>query len=99
SAADLDPEALPLTDDFRAFAGEEWRKAIAEDETVKVAHLLSPELTFDTYLIHEADAQAEAERRLALYGVQRERYRIEVKSFLAEPVDLNSIVELRINRF
>lgn len=99
SPSELAEGELALTDAFRGFAGKEWRVATAEDEDVKARHLLSPELSFDTYLIHEADAQAEAARRLAMYGVRRDRYRVPVPSFLAEPVDLNSVVELRIDRF
>lgn len=99
SAAELADEALSLSDPFRAFAGQEWRSVVAEDEAVKAAHLLSPELVFESYMIHEADAQAEADRRKTLYGRRRDRYRVPAKSYLAEPVDLNSVVALRVNRF
>lgn len=90
---------VSVSDAFKAFASEEWRTAVAEDSAVKDIHLLSPELTFDTYLIAEADAQAEAARLLALHGVRRDRFLVPVKSYLAEGVDLNSVVTLKTSRF
>lgn len=97
SKSELDP--VEATDAFKAFVNEEWRTVTAEDATVKDVHLLSPELTFDTWLVEEAAAQAEADRRLAMHSVRRDRFRVPVKSFLVEEVDIGSVVALQIQRF
>jgi len=91
--------AAGAPDAFKAFAGEEWRLAVAEAPSVKAAHRLSPELTFDSYFINEADAQAEADRQLALHSVRRDRLQVPVKSFVVEQVDLGTVVRLELNRF
>lgn len=87
------------TEEFKAFAVSEWRSAVAEDETVKAVHRLASDLTFETYLTEEADAQAEATRLLALHSVPRERFQVRVKSFYVERVELGSVVRLQLNRF
>lgn len=87
------------SESFKAFAEQEWRSAIAEDEAVKAKHLLSPELTFETYLLNEADAIAEAQRRLAMHSVKRDRFLVPVKAYFVERVDLGDVVRLRLNRF
>jgi hypothetical protein len=90
---------VSTTDEFKGFAVEEWRNAVADDYTILAVHRLAPELTFDSYFVHEADAQAEAERRLSLYGVVRDYFVVPVKSYLVEQVDLNSVVRLTLPRF
>lgn len=96
SRSDLD---TATTDGFKAFAGEEWRMAVAQAPSVKAAHRLSPELTFDSYFINEADAQDEADRRLGLHAVRRDRLQVPVKSFVVEQVDLGTVVRLQLDRF
>ncbi|HEV7415141.1 MAG TPA: hypothetical protein VGN98_03230, partial [Tianweitania sediminis] len=95
--ADLDQVNTPAA--FKTFAQEEWRKAVAKDEAVKARHLLATELTFNTWLMTEAAAQAEANRRLALHSVGRDRFKVPVKSRFVEAVDIGSIVALQMNRF
>lgn len=94
-----DLASVNVTAAFRSFATEEWRTAVASDNAVKAKHKLSPELTFETYLISEAAAQAEANRLLALHSVRRERFKVTVKSWMAAPMDLGSVCRLQINRF
>lgn len=89
-----------LTDTaYRAFAIEEWRTAVAKNEAVKAIHKLSPELTYETYLISEAAALAEANRLLAMHSVRRDRFQVTIRGYLAEVVDLASVVRLQLNRF
>lgn len=94
-----DLASVNVTAPFRSFATEEWRTAVASDTGVKTKHKLSPELTFETFLVSEAAAQAEANRLLALHSVRRERFKVTVKSWMAAPLDLGSVVRLQINRF
>lgn len=94
-----DLASVNVTPAFRSFATEEWRTAVASNDSVKAKHKLSPELTFETYLVAEAAAQAEANRLLALHSVRRERFKVTVKSWMAAPMDLGSVVRLQINRF
>ena len=56
----------------RAQLVQEWRTVTAEDASVKTAHLLSPLLKRDTLLVSATDAQAEADRILALHKVRRD---------------------------
>lgn len=87
------------SDAFKSFAELEWRLAVADAPHVKAIHKLAPELTFETYLIHEADALAEAKRRLALHLVKRDRLRVPVKSSLVQQIDLGDVVRVKVNRF
>ena len=52
----------------RAWLAEDHRTATAEDAARKSAWPTAPELEMDTCLCEQADAEAEAARRLALYG-------------------------------
>jgi hypothetical protein len=63
-----------VTDDRRAVIAQQWRTAVATDLTVKTASLLAPETIDDSLLTTLTDAQAEADRRLALRKVKRNRY-------------------------
>ena len=84
---------------YRAFATEEWRTAVAKNEAVKAIHKLSPELTYETYLVSEAAALTEANRLLAMHSVRRDRFQVTIRGYLAEVVDLASVVRLQLNRF
>ncbi len=97
TANDLDP--VNVSTAFRAFATEEWRTVTATDPAVKAIHKLAPELTFETYLVSQAAAQAEANRLLALHGVRRDRFQVTLRSTHVASVDLNSAVALKLDRF
>lgn len=58
----------------RAFLAEEYRSVVAEDLSVKVKHLQARELFVDTCLTEEEDADAEAERLLALHRIARDLF-------------------------
>lgn len=96
---DRDNLDVATSEEFKAFATSEWRTAVAEDADVKAVHRLASDLTFETYLTEEADAQAEAARLLALHSVPRERFQVKVPSFLVDRVELGSVVRLRLGRF
>jgi hypothetical protein len=90
---------VATTETFKAFASQEWRTAIAEDITVRAVNRLASDLTYETYLTEEADAQAEAGRLLALHSVPRDRFQVPLKTFLAEHIELGSVVRLQLPRF
>lgn len=96
---DRDNLDVDTSEAFKAFATAEWRSAVAEDPGVKAVHRLASDLTFETYLTEEADALAEANRQLLLHSVPRERFQVQVKSFLVERVELASTVRLQLDRF
>lgn len=87
------------TEAVKAFASEEWRTVVVKDDAVATAFLMAQELTFSSLLVNAADAQTEANRRLSLYKVQRDRYRVPIKTEYVDTVNLGSIVSLRLNRF
>lgn len=87
------------TQAIKAFVSQAVRSAVAKDDALKVRHLLSPEIAFDTLFANETDATAEAQRRLALYGTRRDRYRIRFKSEMVAGIGLGSTVTLQLPRF
>ncbi|MBS7789280.1 hypothetical protein KTR66_04705 [Roseococcus sp. SDR] len=90
-----------VTDARAAYLAEEWRSAVAKDEAVKVKHLGASDLTFDSLLISEADAEAEAARRQAMTSVRRDRLRLGTVLTSAQlaAVDLGSIVSVQVPRY
>lgn len=90
-----------VTDARRSELSEEYRRVTSTDSTVKTAHLMATELTFDTLLIYAADAQTESDRRLALYKVRRDplECRVALDSTLAASIDLGGIVTVQVPRF
>jgi hypothetical protein len=60
----------------QAYLGTEWRQVVAEDASIKIKHLNAREITVDTYLQDGVDAQAEADRLLALNKIEREIYEL-----------------------
>src|SRR5690606_14681658 len=96
---DRDNIDVATSEAFKAFATTEWRTAVAEDSSVKAINRLASDLTFETYLTEEADAEAEATRLLALHSVGRDRFQVSVKSFLVDRVELGSVVRLVHRRF
>lgn len=81
----------------KAFVTEEWRKATAQDASVKTAHPLAPELTFETLLVDAADAATEAARRLALWKVRRDVIVADLAAGLARR-ELGDIVAITMPR-
>ncbi|WP_157879015.1 hypothetical protein [Pararhodospirillum photometricum] len=74
-----DEPAAGVTSDRKAFLSKEYRTKTALNGAIKTKHLLSPVMTRTTLLVVPEDAQAEAERLLALYGVRRDYVRVTVR--------------------
>jgi len=87
--------------DRRAELAEDSRKVVAEDAGVKAAHLLAPELEWQSLMTDAADAAAEAGRRLDLYKLRRDRYEVQaaLTPALADALDLGVVVRLTLPRF
>lgn len=76
----------------------EFRQITAQDASVKTAHPLAAELTFETLLTQQVDAQAEAARRLALHKIRRDR--IGFPTFFDRgDIELGRSVKVQMNRF
>ncbi len=69
---------------------QEYVDTSAEDPAVLVNHLLSRELSVETLIADTAAAQAEAARRLGLYGVQRKVIQVMASRDETGPMMLNS---------
>lgn len=78
---------------------QEWREVRADDPAVLARHLLSRELEIETFLVEEAAALAEAERRLGLYGVNRDVVRVAVDLGSADLMQINTTFNLVTDRF
>jgi hypothetical protein len=79
--------AALASDADRAFAVEQWRVARAENSAVQSRHLLAREYgPVQSPFVDAADAEDEADRLFALWGVQRARYRAgtHAKGMLAD---------------
>jgi len=60
------------------FCKKQWRSAVAKDTSVKTQWSYARELVIDTCLVNESDAQAEADRLLALLKVQRDMFAFRI---------------------
>jgi len=96
----LDPDAVAgaVDDGTRADLAEGFRYASAEDPAIRTRHLLAEEAVRDTALADAVDAQAEAARRLALFGADRDAFRVRLKT---QPfsLDLGRTVRIRYPRY
>lgn len=88
-----------VTADRRAWLVQETRSAAVEDATVKAKHLLADVLTVDTLLTAAADATTEAARLQAIYGVQRDLFKVQVHIADAQTIDLGQVVRVVYHRF
>ncbi len=89
-----------VTTDRRGVLAQEWAKVTAEDVSVLTSNLLAPATDEETLYTNAADAQTEADRRLALRKVQR--YRVLVKAQLSSAtmtIGLNATGTLTHSRF
>ena len=85
----------------KGFLAQEYRRIEASDAAVFTANLTSPEVEILTTLAVEADATAEAARRLTVYKTRRDmlQVRVRVDYALASVLDLGKIVTLQLNRY
>ena len=87
---------VSLTDRLRLSTAT--MQEVAKDQTIKTAHPLSQQLTVDSLLSSQTDAQAEAARRLALYGVRRDRFILPV-AYDKGKYELGDVVSVKLPRF
>lgn len=83
--------------DRRAWLANEWRENIANSPAIAAKHLLSDELEFDSS--YYEDAQAECDRRLALYATRRAMFdlTIHLESFPAfHAVEIGQVVAVEL---
>lgn len=69
----------------QAFAGEEYRTASASASITSVWPL-APEVTIDSLIVNEADAQAVADRLIALYSVRRDVFQVRIPAILGRDI-------------
>ncbi|WP_136419975.1 hypothetical protein [Herbaspirillum sp. ST 5-3] len=90
-----------VTNARRAEIREEWRTVVAEDASVKTAHLLAQELEFETLLVDATASATENTRRLDLYKTRRDRFEVRagLDDVLASSIDLGEVIEIAYPRF
>lgn len=76
-----------------------YREVTAEDATVKDVHLRAGEIVLETCFADDEDAQAEADRILALRKVKRSRWQFSVDERYARGVGLGDTIRLTTPRF
>ena len=72
--------AAALNTEARSDLAESHRYADASDPVIQIHHKLADDAQKDGLLATEADAAAEAARRLALFGTARDLFRVRVKT-------------------
>lgn len=85
----------------KARMAEEYRRSIVTNPATKTINAYSPELVFDTQIINEADATAEANRRLTLYGSRRDmlQLRVRLDANLSAVIDLGQVITVQLPRY
>jgi hypothetical protein len=91
--------AVPAT--TKSERAEQWRTVIANDAAIKTQWPKSVEIEFTTHLLTQADAEAEAARRLLLYKIRRDTLEVRVKleNALAATIDLGKVITVQLPRF
>lgn len=87
-----------VSDARKAYLEKPLREAPAQDAAIKTAHPSAAEITVDTLLTTQADAEAEAWRRHAMHSVRRDYPTITVPRSRGN-VGLGSFVSLKVSRF
>jgi len=77
-----------------AWATNEWRQVLAQDDSVRYVHLLACELKFTSYLSSLADCQAHAARMLAFYSSPPGRYALTVTDEDADDINVGDTVAI-----
>lgn len=93
------PSATELNKAKVAFLANEWRTVTAEDAAVQTKHPLAAEFVIETGIYQQDDAQAEADRQLALRKVRRDRITVTVLADIFSQIELGDVVELKVPRF
>lgn len=88
-----------IPEEHKDLFAQEWLTVTARDEAVAAAYRLYADIPQqDTYLLRESDAQAEANRRLALWSVQRTVYQVECFAHMLS-LELGQAVSLKADRW
>ncbi len=87
-----------VDDPTKAFVAAETRSVTAQDDDVHAEHELAVELTVDTLLTTQADAQAVADHLLALYSVPRRAVRFTARREDAEGLKKGDTIRLELSR-
>lgn len=80
--------------DYRGYLAKEVRETKVEDLAIRTRHPLAPELRIETLLNVSTHAQAEAARRFALYGVDRDVLAFDVDVDVAPAIGSTITVTL-----
>lgn len=93
--------AAGVADARKTFVASEYRRVESSDGAVLTANATSPEMEFNTLLINQADAQAEADRRLVIYKQRRDVYDVTVRvdAALAAVLDLGKVITVQLTRY
>ncbi|OZI44486.1 hypothetical protein CEK29_07070 [Bordetella genomosp. 5] len=82
-----------------SWLAEEYRTAEVKDEAIRTPWPSADELTLDTQLHAQADAEAEAARMFALHSVRRHLVAVQVPVSQLGDVDLSDVVALEYGRY
>ncbi len=101
SPQNADSLAATVSASLVASLSQEWRTVISDDASVKTKHLQAGELEFETLLVADAAALSEVARRLALYKVRRDRFKVKVAldNSTTNLIDLGDVVNVVLSRF
>jgi hypothetical protein len=89
-----------VSDADRADFAQEWRNAPSTDLSVLTAHPSASVLTIQSLFAVSSDAQAEADRQLALRKVKRDPYELTIElNDETDALDLNSVIEIVYPRY
>lgn len=79
--------------------GREFRVSTRQDQSVRDRYRLAKELTVETALDTELDAANLRDVLWNLYSVQRDTFTIALSRDQAQGLDLDDVINLRVNRF
>ena len=82
----------------KSFSDEYRSTNVIQDSLVKTAHLLAREETYQTLLDQESDALAEGARRLEMEKVQRDLYKVPVRT-KSLSLKLNDCIQVYLGRY
>lgn len=88
-----------VTEDVIAFTSLEYRTTSSTDNAVKTAYPLSPEITVESLLYNQADADIDAVRVIDLYKTKNNFYTVKIESQYVAGLNLDDTVAMIINRF
>lgn len=98
---DKDALASGLTDEEKEFYGREYRSLTWENPSIREQYPEAVELTFNTVLTRQDQAQLLLNHLAKLYGVARQMYRLTAQydKPIAEAIDLLDTVQVTYDRY